>query len=145
MNECGVCKAIQALEPLYDDDLWAVRPIEEPAGVAGWMILVAKRHVAGPAYFDDREAATFGPMLRHCERVLEKVTGALRIYTAALGEAHPHFHAHMVPRYQDGPKGWALFDQQRAAKAGEIRVEPAEVARIIREYKLALVKEPFPR
>ena len=33
-------------------------------------------------------------------------------YTAAMGESHPHFHAHMVPRYATMPrdaKAWSVF------------------------------------
>jgi len=97
-----VCQSL-ASPNLYEDDLWCVRHAE-PAGVPGWMMLIARRHVAGPAHFDDREAAVFGVALRHFERVLEQVTGALRIYTAAMGESHPHFHAHMVPRYTTMPR-----------------------------------------
>jgi diadenosine tetraphosphate (Ap4A) HIT family hydrolase len=92
-----VCQSLYGAskEPaLYEDALWHVRHAA-PAGVPGWMLLITKRNVGGPAHFDDREARSFGPALRHFERV----TGALRIYTAAMGESHPHFHAHMVPRY----------------------------------------------
>jgi diadenosine tetraphosphate (Ap4A) HIT family hydrolase len=111
------------------------------------MMLVSRRHVGGPAHFDDREAQSFGPTLRHLERSLEEVTGALRIYTAALGESSPHFHCHMVPRYPETPKGakaWALFDLLRAAGAGEIAVDLAEVARLSERYRLALAQSPPP-
>jgi diadenosine tetraphosphate (Ap4A) HIT family hydrolase len=145
---CGVCQALHAAghAPLYEDDLWCVAPAV-PAGVPGWMLLIAKRHVAGPAHFDDREAASLGLALRHFERVLEQVTGALRIYTAAMGESHPHFHAHMVPRYAVMPrdaKGWSVFDLQRAAGAGEIAVDPDEVARVAAAYRRALAEQPLP-
>ena len=146
---CGVCQSLAGeapAAPLYEDDLWHVRHAE-PAGVPGWMLLITKRHVGGPAHFDDREAAAFGPALRHFERVLERVTGAVRIYTAALGESHPHFHAHMVPRYAAMPrdaKAWSVFDLQRAAGAGEIAVDAAEVARISAAYRAALRAEPPP-
>lgn len=105
------------------------------------MMLISRRHVAGPAHFNDREAESFGGALRQFERVLEEVTGALRIYTAAMGESSPHFHAHMVPRYATMPKNakaWAVFDLERAAKAGEISVDPAEVSRVSEAYRLAL-------
>jgi len=48
------------------------------------------------------EAAHLGLMLRHCEGILAKVSGANQIYTAALGASFPHFHAHMVPVYEGG-------------------------------------------
>ena len=142
---CGVCESL-AGPHLYEDDLWCVRHAE-PAGVPGWMLLISKRHVAGPAHFDDREAAAFGVALRNFERVLEQVTGALRIYTAAMGESHPHFHAHMVPRYAAMPrdaKAWSVFDLQRAVGAGELAVDRAEVARVSQAYQQALAASPRP-
>jgi diadenosine tetraphosphate (Ap4A) HIT family hydrolase len=147
---CGVCQSLAGAAPasaLYEDDLWHVRHAE-PAGVPGWMLLITQRHVGGPAHFDDIEAAAFGPALRHFERVLERVTGAMRIYTAALGESHPHFHAHMVPRYQEMPRdarAWSVFDLQRAAGAGELIIDRGEVERISEAYRRALHESPLPR
>lgn len=149
---CGVCQSLYGATPavaLYEDDLWHVRPLDAPLPVPGWMLLLTKRHVGGPAHFDDAEARALGPALRHLERVLEEITGALRVYTAAMGESHPHFHAHMVPRLASMPKGakaWGVFDLQRAAAAGEIPpADPAEVARVNEAYRAALAKAPPPR
>jgi diadenosine tetraphosphate (Ap4A) HIT family hydrolase len=142
--DCGVCQSLATLPSLYEDDLWAVRHAE-PAGVPGWMLLMTKRHVGGPAHFDDREAAVFGVALRHFERVLEEVTGALRIYTAAMGESHPHFHAHLVPRTATMPrdaKAWSVFDLQRAVGAGEVAIDRAEIARVSEAYRRALAGAP---
>lgn len=147
---CGVCLSLSGPSPsapIFENDLWHVRHAE-PHGVPGWMLMISKRHVAGPAHFDDREAANFGLALRHFSRVLEEVTGALRIYTAAMGESHPHFHAHLVPRYREMPKdakGWAVWDLQRASGAGEIAVDPVEVRRICAAYGSALAASPPPK
>lgn len=146
-EDCGVCQALASATPLFENELWHVRHVDPPHGIPGWMMLVSRRHVGGPAHFDDREAASFGPTLRHLERCLEEITGALRIYTAALGESSPHFHCHMVPRYPETPKGakaWALFDLLRAAGAGEISVDLAEVARLGERYRQALAAAPPP-
>ena len=146
---CGVCHSLSGpagAVPLYEDGLWHVRHAD-PAGVPGWMLLITQRHVGGPAHFDDREAAAFGPALRHFERVLERVTGAVRIYTAAMGESQPHFHAHMVPRYAQMPRdarGWSVFDLQRAVGAGEVDVDRVEVERISSAYARALRELPPP-
>jgi len=145
---CGVCVSLSGPSPskaLFESDLWHVRHSDPPYGLPGWMELISQRHVGGPAYFDDREADTFGRVLRHFERALEEVTGAVRIYTAAMGESHPHFHAHMVPRYRQMPKGasaWGVFDLQRAAAAGEVTVDEAEVQRISDMYRKALIASP---
>jgi diadenosine tetraphosphate (Ap4A) HIT family hydrolase len=111
------------------------------------MLLSSQRHVAGPAQFDAEEARSFGVTLCYLERVLLEVTGALRIYTAALGESSPHFHCHMVPRYAAMPKdakAWAVFDLLRAAAAGEIRPEPQETERITAAYQAVLSRHSPP-
>jgi diadenosine tetraphosphate (Ap4A) HIT family hydrolase len=146
---CAVCNKLRARDAavLFENELWHVRAADDPCGVPGWMMLITRRHVSGPASFDDREASSFGPTLRHLQRVLLDVTGALRIYTAAMGESSPHFHAHMVPRYAAMPKdakAWGVFDLQRAAAAGEFAVDSAEVARVAASYAGALLAAPPP-
>jgi len=146
---CGICSKLadDKQEPIFQNELWHVRPIDAPSGVPGWMMMVARRHVAGPAQFNEREIASFGPTWCHLQRVLLEVTGALRIYTAAMGESSPHFHGHLVPRYAGMPKaakGWAVFDLERAAKAGEIMPDVAEVERVSRAFASALEQSPPP-
>jgi diadenosine tetraphosphate (Ap4A) HIT family hydrolase len=148
--ECGVCRKLRTASPdsvLYVNDLWHVCATDPPTAVPGWMLLITRRHVPGPAAFDDREALSFGVTLRHLQRVLLEVTGALRIYTAAMGESSPHFHAHMVPRYPTMPKAakaWGVFDLQRAAAAKEIEVDEARAAQTARAYAEALRAAPPP-
>jgi diadenosine tetraphosphate (Ap4A) HIT family hydrolase len=148
-SDCGVCSKLQtgSASAVFENDLWHVRSADDPCGVPGWMMLITRRHLPGPASFDDREANSFGPTLRHLQRVLLDVTGALRIYTAAMGESSPHFHAHMVPRYAVMPKeakAWAVFDLQRAAAAQEFAVDSAETARVVASYARALRESPPP-
>ena len=131
---------------LYADDRWVVLPAPPPYGVPGWMTLQTRRHVAGPAQFNHAEAASFGPVLCYLERVLEEITGALRIYTAAMGESFPHFHCRMVPRYVSMPndaKGWGVFSLPRLATEGLIVVDESRAVHIIERYRAAIV-EHFP-
>ncbi len=147
---CAVCQSLRgerAARPLFENELWHVRHGSEPAGVAGWMMLISQRHVASPAQFDDREASSLGPTLRQLQRALLEVTGAERIYLAAMGESSPHFHCHLVPRYAKTPgdvKAWGLFDLQRRAAAGEIVVPSSEVERVSLAYAAALRQTPPP-
>ena len=150
---CGICQMVAGEGEIpggvvFENDLWMVFHHAPPYGAPGWMMLLTKRHVQGPAHFNDEEAANFGLALRHFERVLEQVTGALRVYTAAMGESVPHFHGHMVPRYAQTPndvRAWGVFDLERATIAGEVTVDPDEVARISEEYRRALAENPPPR
>lgn len=150
-TDCAVCASLSGpgrARPLFENELWHLRHIGPPHGVPGWMLLVSRRHVPGPAFFDDREAASFGPTLRHLQRVLLETTGALRIYMAAMGESSPHFHCHLVPRYEKMPrdaKAWSVFDLQRAAAAGEVMVSPHEAERMSLAYEQALMLSPPPR
>jgi len=149
---CGICQAnagegaSQAVT-VFENELWTVRQIGPALGVPGWMMLVTQRHAAGPAHLDDREAGSLGLLLRHLERVLEQVTGALRIYTATMNESFPHFHCHMVPRYENMPNdavGWDVFDLLRATGAGEVAVDEDEIGRVTVAYQDALAKDPPP-
>ena len=134
-------------EVVFENDLWHVHHLGKPHGVAGWMMLIAKQHVAGPWAFDDRQGASLGPTIRHIGAALLDITGALRIYTAWMGESWPHFHAHLIPRYSEMPKdakGWGVFDLQRAAGAGEIEVDLADVAAKTRAPRDRLRASPPP-
>ena len=135
---CRICSVSTGeIEPphgiLYQDDLWIVRHSAPPYGVAGWLTLQTRRHCPEPASFNDAETKSFGPTLRFFEGVLREITGALRIYTVAMGESFPHFHGHMVPRYAETPgdvKTYGVFLLSEAAARGEIQVDEAEVKRI---------------
>jgi len=148
---CALCQSLHGPDkraPLWEDEHWHVREIDAPYPVPGWLILVPRAHVAGPAHMSDAEAASFGLVLRHFERALERVTGALRIYRAALGEAAKHMHVQMVPRYAEIPfdaKGWALFDLQRRAQLGEVVVPPEAMRRVLDDLRAELERDPPPR
>jgi diadenosine tetraphosphate (Ap4A) HIT family hydrolase len=147
-ENCGICRAIASVEPVFENDLWFVARMQKGIGIPGWVMVCSQRHTPGIAHLDDVEAANFGPALRHFARTLEDVTGALRIYTAALGESFPHLHAHLVPRYARMPrdaKAWAVFDLHRATEQGEIEVDEREVAEVARRYGEALAGYPPPR
>ncbi len=148
---CGICNKLRDRATLgrvlFENELWQLRASDAPTPVPGWVMLLTRRHVAGPAQFNEREAQSFGPTLAHLQRVLLEVSGALRIYMAAMGESSPHFHAHFVPRYAVMPKdakAWAVFDLQRAAGAREIEVNEGEAERVTAAYASALRASPPP-
>ena len=149
---CGICRTNSGEVAIpgglvFENDLWLVRHLVPGRGVPGWMMVQSQRHVAGIAEFDDAEAANFGPAFRHFEKVLQEVTGSLRIYTASMNESFPHFHCHLVPRYAQMPKeasAWAVFDLFRASGAGEVTVDEEENNRIMVAYRAALQASPPP-
>jgi diadenosine tetraphosphate (Ap4A) HIT family hydrolase len=145
---CGVCRALATVEPIFENDLWFIARMQPGIGIPGWVMMCSQRHTPGIAHLNDDEAENFGPAMRHFARTLEEVTGALRIYTAAMGESFPHLHAHLVPRYPkmpNGAKAWAVFDLHRATEAGEVKIDESEVAEVARRYREALARNPPPR
>ena len=147
---CAVCGENSGERPmrhgvLFENETWMIHHCEPPYGVAGWVTMQTKRHVPGPGHFDDKEALSFGPSLRHLAKLLEEASGAVRIYIAALGEAHPHFHCHLVPRYDDTPvKGWGLFTQPSEAAGGRVIIDESKVEDIVQRLKEALAASPLP-
>ncbi|MEZ4365115.1 MAG: HIT family protein [Kofleriaceae bacterium] len=135
---CALCARLAAEPPLWSDDRWDVRPIDGPPGVAGWTLLSTRAHVPSLAELDDASAAELGVIVRRVHRAVRTATGAPKVYIAALAEAVPHVHVHLVPRAADAPAGFALFDTQRAARAGELAVDPAEAARVAAAIAAAL-------
>lgn len=151
---CAVCaeNAAPASLPhggvLYEDATWLLHHAAPaaPVGVAGWLTLQTKAHVGGAADFDRATAASFGPLLAAACAALRAASGAPRVYVAALGEAHAHFHCHLVPRDEGAVRGWGLFSVPGDVAAG--RAPPADAARaaaIAAAVKAALAGYAPPR
>lgn len=117
----------------WEDDLWILRHHMLPAPLAGWCMLVSRRHLGGPADLSDAEAASFGPTLRRVSRAIKAVTGAPKVYAIAFGEGAPHLHVHLIPRYADRPDlaAWKLADVYRAVERGE---SPAADPHLVRAH-----------
>lgn len=114
---CAICTRVAAEPAIYEEERWLLYPIEPPTPVLGWVYLCTRRHATSAADFDALEAERFGSVLARVTRVLAELSRAPRIYTAALGEKVPHFHAHLVPRAEGAPRGFALFGEQARAAA----------------------------
>ncbi len=128
----------------YENDLWIVRHLPPSGCVVGWITMQSRRHVAGPAFFNDAEVNSLGPTLRHLSQIVLEATGCLRVYVGAMGESFPHFHMHLVPRYEDGPKGWPVFLQPTEAAAGRLQVDESKVEAMALAIKAKLGENPPP-
>lgn len=71
----------------------------------GWLVLVARRHLAALADLSDAEAADLGPLIQRVSSALHRVSGCEKTYLAQFAEHpdHPHVHIHLVPRGADHP------------------------------------------
>lgn len=113
MTHCYTCEltarrhAGQA--PLWDNiyhtAYWDVVHAYNTA-LPGWLVLVARRHMAAIAELTDEEAAELGQLIRNVSIALREATGCLKTYVIQFAEAaeHPHVHFHIVPRMSDQPE-----------------------------------------
>jgi len=62
-------------------------------------VVEPKRHVAGLGDLTPEEAAALGRVVNDLARTLKESEGAEHVYSFVLGDAVPHLHVHLVPRY----------------------------------------------
>jgi len=65
------------------------------------------RHVAEPTELAEEEAALYWQEVLKVGRTIEEVLRPVKVNYNLLGNALPHLHTHVVPRYADDPRpGW---------------------------------------
>lgn len=125
MTACGTCALVRRRDageaPPWDQirrtAYWDVVHGYATA-VEGWLILVARRHVAAVADLTDDEAAELGPLITATSRALHAAVGCAKTYVAQFAEHpdHHHVHVHVIPRAADlpaearGPRVFGLLD-----------------------------------
>ncbi len=106
---CPLCGAVAASEPVDDygctiADLGLSRlRLAANQFVRGYCVLICTRHVREP--YDlaaDERAAFFEDMMR-AARALERVFQPTKMNFQILGNAVPHLHCHILPRYYGDP------------------------------------------
>ncbi len=72
----------------------------------GWLVLVARRHMAAVDEMSDEEAVELGRLIRRVSLALRVTTGCVKTYVIQFAESpdHPHVHFHIVPRMADQPE-----------------------------------------
>jgi diadenosine tetraphosphate (Ap4A) HIT family hydrolase len=151
--DCAICRlhgeaaagAAAADFEIGRGELWLLRHHPDPAPLAGWLLLDARRHLGGPLAFDDREAAGWGPAVRMASRLVQQLTGCERVYAIAFGEGAPHLHLHLIPRHGADPASaaWCVADLYRAVAAGESpAADPARVRQLVVQGRQWLERQP---
>ena len=111
----------------------------------GWLVLVARRHVAAIDELTDEEAAELGLLLRRVSAALRVVTGCLKTYVVQFAEQaeHPHVHFHVIPRMVDQPaerRGPGVFGYLGVAEGERVSDERMNV--IAAEVRRLLASSP---
>lgn len=120
-EDCPICRepGIDAefdRIPVWEDSLWRLT-VSLSSEVPGFAYLEPKRHVPHVTDLDGAEAASLGPVLARCSRVLKEASGAELVYVYIFGGGIPHLHVHLAPH----SRGDALNDQMIR---GELVDEP---------------------
>ncbi|RSK52076.1 HIT family protein [Bacillus canaveralius] len=109
-NNCFICKKHDGLMCIpggvvYENDLVYVGHIAPNEGKAylGYLMIDLKRHAPGLAEMTTDEAKAFGETIQKVSQALKRSEGAEHIYAFVSGDAVPHLHMHLVPRYPGTP------------------------------------------
>ncbi|KMK74967.1 HIT family protein [Alkalihalobacillus pseudalcaliphilus] len=133
MGDCFICNKHQgrittASMSVYEDDFVYVGHIDRNGqpNYLGHMMIDLKRHVPSLADMSEEEAEVFGVTLMRVSKALKEVAKAEHIYTFVAGDAVPHLHMHIVPRYPNTPrKYWGaseVYQWEEAPIVGEEEV-----------------------
>lgn len=127
---------------VYEDDLVYVGHIvpPDPSDVyLGYLMVEPRRHVVGLEGLTDDEAAVLGVLVKDLARVLKESESAEHVYSFVLGDAVPHLHVHVVPRYPGTPReywGVRVAEWPEAPRGGVSEI--AEICNRVRNVLTAI-------
>ena len=113
MAECHTCELTARRDkgeaPLWDNifrtQYWDLVHSYNTS-LPGWLVLVARRHLAAIDEMSAAESAELGVLLQQVSASLKQVTGCQKTYVMQFAEhpQHPHVHFHVVPRLNKQPE-----------------------------------------
>jgi histidine triad (HIT) family protein len=132
---CFVCRkhrdrgTLMPAGPVAEDDLVVVSHIVTPNALGrqgttaylGHLFVEPRRHAPGLADLTDAEARSVGWWSTQASRALRDVAGAEHVYAAVIGDAVPHLHVHLLPRFPGTPREywWTRVDEWPEARRGD--------------------------
>jgi histidine triad (HIT) family protein len=147
LADCFVCRkhrdrgGLMPGGPVAEDDLVLVSHVVTPEALGregtraylGHLIVEPRRHAPGLADLTDAEARSVGSWSARASRALRDVTGAEHVYAAAIGDAVPHLHVQLLPRFPGTPREywWTRVDEWPEARRGGT----AEIAALVRDLR----------
>ena len=125
---CPLCVAVAASEPV-DDHGYTIADLDMSRlrlganqVIPGYCVLICKIHVREPYdLMREQRSAYFEDMMRAAQ-ALETVFAPVKMNSEILGNAVPHLHCHIKPRFYGDPapgRPWDPHDQALSLEAQE--------------------------
>ncbi len=96
-----------------DEDPWGVRFFagrwadaylqRQPPQPGATVVIFRGRHVADPCHFTDDELTGYWADIRTAVQAIQAVYRPCQLNYSTFGNAVPHVHTHITPRYSDDP------------------------------------------
>lgn len=102
--------------------------------VRGYCVLLCRRHVREPYDLDREERVMFFEDMMRAGQALDRVFAPMKMNFQILGNAVPHLHAHILPRYYGDPAPHRPLDPS----AGQVILTAEEYAERIALIRAAL-------
>jgi diadenosine tetraphosphate (Ap4A) HIT family hydrolase len=135
-TDCPICLSGKPLDVVVDLEASYLTCSEHQAPLRGYCVLVLKRHAVEPHELAPAEGAAFMRDLQIVSRVVQQITGAVKMNFEIHGNTIPHLHLHVFPRYRGDPFEGRPIDL-RAVQASHYA--PAEFAEFIRQLQSRLM------
>ncbi len=131
--------------PVGEDDLVMVSHVVTPdvlgrdgsTAYLGHLIVEPLRHAPGLGDLTDAEARAVGWWCTMASRALRDAAGAEHVYSAVIGDAVPHLHVHLLPRFPGTPREywWPRVDEwpRPPRRSGRDSAARARAVRVHRE------------
>lgn len=103
---------------------WVTAP--EVAPLAGYVAVVAKRHVVEPYDLPRRARVAFWEDVMFASKVLARLFRPTKMNYEIHGNTVPHLHAHLYPRHPNDPFVGGPIDPRKAS----VRRTPDQIRRI---------------
>jgi histidine triad (HIT) family protein len=112
VSDCLICDQVGSIDELpggalVDNDLvvaYHLPPIDRfPRQYLGRVLLVTRRHVDHLGDLTDDEAAAVGRGSRVVAAGMRRLEDVSRVHVAVIGLHVPHFHLHLITRYEWAP------------------------------------------
>jgi diadenosine tetraphosphate (Ap4A) HIT family hydrolase len=139
-KNCPACSEVASEEPsnqegflVTDLDMSRLR-LAANQYVQGYCVLLCRRHVREPYELSKAERGLFFEDMMRAGEALERVFSPMKMNFQILGNAVPHLHAHILPRYYGDPAPHRPLDPG----AEEVLLTPDEYAQRVDLIRAAL-------